>query len=147
MIWLRIRKTFGDGSTAIRLASAFLCGLLLGFLGSKIGSGLQNVVPFLLFPPLVGGVAALTIGAHNARPYLMALYTGLVCWAGITLYLFLQPAGAAVCASGSCSSSAVLRAVLMIYLLTGFVLAAPSSLATCAALRYIRRRRAQELPH
>lgn len=147
MLWPHIRKTFGDGRTAIRLASAFFCGLLLGFLGSKLGSNLQNVVPFLLFPLLVGGVAALTISAHNARPYLMTLYTGLVCWAGITLFLFLQQAGTATCPPGNCGSSAVLRAVLTVYLLIGFVLAVPSSLATCAALRYIRRRRDHEFPH
>jgi hypothetical protein len=146
MIWLRIRKTIGDGSTAIRLAGAFLCGLLLGFLGSKVGSALQNVVPFLLFPLLVGGVAALTIGSQNARPYLMALYTGLICWAGITLYLFFQQAGAAACIPGNCGPSTVLKALLMVYLLVGFVLAAPSSLATCAAIRYIRRRQEHELP-
>lgn len=143
MIWLRIRKTLGDGS-AVRLTGALLCGLLLGFVGSKVGAGMQNVVPFLLFPLLVGGAAALTIGIRTVRPYLMALYTGLCCWVGITIYLLVQLAGSAACTAGNCSSSTVLTTLLILYLLAGFVLVTLGSLATCATTRYIRRSREPE---
>ncbi len=147
---LRIRKIFGDGS-AIRLVIAFLCGLLLGFLGSKIGGDMQNVVPFLLFPLLIGIVAALTISARNARPYLMALCTGLLCWIGITIYLLVQSAQAAntSCTLGNCGTSTVLTSLLILYLLAGLVVVAISSLLTCAVIRYVRRSREPRhgLPH
>ncbi len=150
MIQLRIRKLFGDGS-AIRLIIAFLCGLLLGFLGSKIGAGMQNVVPFLLFPLLIGFAAALTVGARNARPYLMAMGTGLFCWVGITLYLLIQSGQAAntPCPLGNCGTSSVLMTLLFLYLLAGLVLVAVSAFASCAVMRYVRRMREPErdLPH
>lgn len=140
MIWPRIRQTLSDGR-AVRLAGALLCGLLLGFAGNKIGTGMQNVVPFLLFPLLVGGAAALTIGARAGRPYLMALCTGLCCWVGITIYLLVQLAGSAPCTPGTCSLTTVLKTLLTLYLLAGFILVALGSLATCATTRYLRRSR------
>jgi nucleoside recognition membrane protein YjiH len=147
---LRIRKIFGDGS-AIRLVIALLCGLLLGFLGGKIGAGMQNVVPFLLFPLLIGIAAALTISARNARPYLMAMCTGLLCWLGITISLLVQSGQAAhtPCPLGNCGTSTVLMSLLVLYLLAGLVIVAVCSLAACAVMRYVRRSRepGRGLPH
>ena len=150
MIQLRIRKIFGDGS-ALRLVLAFLCGLLLGFLGGRIGAGMQNVVPFLLFPLLIGIAAALTITARNTRPYFMAVCTGLLCWVGITLYLLIQSGQTAnaPCTLGNCGTSTVLMTLLFLYLLAGLVLVAVSAFATCAVMRYVRRMRepGRDLPH
>jgi hypothetical protein len=148
MIRLRIRKTPGEGNV-LRLVSAFLCGLLLGLLGSRLGSSMHNVVPFLLFPLLVGGAAALTISARHPRPYLMALGTGLVGWAGITCYLLIQQAGSAStpCTPGNCDPATVLRMLLTLYLLAGFVLTALAALASCIATRFLRRKREPEFPH
>jgi hypothetical protein len=147
---LRIRKIFGDGS-AIRLVIAFLCGLLLGFLGGKIGAGMQNVVPFLLFPLLIGIAAALTVSARNARPYLMAMCTGLLCWLGITISLLVQSGQAAntPCPLGNCGTSTVLMSLLVLYLLAGLVIVAVCSLLACAVMRYVRRSRepGHDLPH
>lgn len=147
MLWLRIRKTLDDG-TVPRLVSAFLCGLLLGFLSQKVGSGMQNIVPFLLFPLLVGAAAAPTIGVRNPRPYLMTLCTGLLCWTGIVCYLLIAQAGtpSAACSAGNCEPATVLKTLLVVYLLAGFLPVALSSLAACVAMRYLRRNRGPEFP-
>ncbi|HEY1351911.1 MAG TPA: hypothetical protein VGF67_20010 [Ktedonobacteraceae bacterium] len=142
MIRLRIRQ-----GHALRLVSAFLCGLLSGFLADKPGSNMQNVVLFLLFPLLVGGAAALTISVRHPRPYLMALGTGLVGRAGITCSLRRQVLPAHPAPWGNCGPANVLRMLLIVYLLAGFALAAPGALASCLATRYVRRSREPGFPH
>lgn len=150
---IQLRKMFG-GRSAPRLIIAFACGLLLGFLASKIGGGMQNVVPFLLFPLLIGIVSALTVRASNARPYKLALGTGLLTWIGIGIYL-LVVAGRAqtytLCTTGNCTPTGVLASLLIVYLLLGLALVALASCVTSAVSRYayVRRERRLEprLPH
>lgn len=148
---VRLRKMFGDGS-AVRLILAFACGLLLGFLASKIGADVQNIVPFLLFPLLVGIASALTIGARNPHPHRTALGSGLLAWIGIGVYLLIatgQTSTRAACTAGSCASTGVLASLLLVYLLVGLVLVALSALVTSAIARYTRRERnpEQRLPY
>lgn len=146
---IRLRKMLGDGG-AVRLAVAFICGLLLGFLASKIGAGMQNVVPFLLFPLLVGIVGALSVGARNPRPYMMALGTGLLAWIGISVYLLIVDGQVAfnLCTAGACNTSSVLASLLTVYLLVGLVAVALAALITSVIARYARRERGlgQDLP-
>lgn len=152
---IRLRKMFGEGR-AVRLVLAFVCGLLLGFLASKVGGGMQNVVPFLLFPLMIGIVSALTISAQNPRPYKMALGTGLLTWFGVGLYLLIMAGRAPasplpICMTGNCTSGGVLTSLLIVYLLLGLALVALAACVTSAIARYAyaRRERSLEprLPH
>lgn len=146
---IRLRKMFGDGS-AVRLIIAFVCGLLLGFLASKIGGEMQNVVPFLLFPLMIGIVSALTIRAQNPRPYKMALGTGLLTWLGVGLYLLIMAGRTSasplpICMTGNCSSSGVLTSLLTVYLLLGLALVALAAGVTSAIARYAYARKERDL--
>ncbi len=150
---IRLRTMFGERS-APRLVIAFACGLLLGFLASKIGGGMQNIVPFLLFPLLIGIAGALTVRASNARPYKLALGTGLFTWIGIGIYLLIVAVRAptyTLCTTGNCTSTGVLASLLVVYLLLGLALVALASCVTSAVSRYahVRRERKLEprLPH
>lgn len=152
---LRLRKMLGNGS-AVRLVIAFACGLLLGFLANKIGGEMQNVVPFLLFPLMIGIVSALTISAQNPRPYKMALGTGLLTWLGVGLYLLIMAVRAPasplpICTTGNCTSSGVLTSLLIVYLLLGLALVVLATCVTSAIARYAyaRKERSLEsrLPH
>jgi hypothetical protein len=139
---INIKKITGNANN-IRLAVAFVAGLLLGIPADRVGAGLQNVVPYLLFPFLLGIAGAFTIGAKNPRPYLMALGTGLAAWVGISIYLALEAGRTApnACTVGTCGTTAVLMALLTFYLLAGLVLVAIGSLLTSTILRYYRQER------
>lgn len=88
-------------------------------------------------------VAALTVSAKNAHPYLIALATALVTWTGMSLYLglFASPAGTRACTVGNCGNPAVFSSLLTLYLIVGIVLVACGSLATSLMLRYYRQHR------
>ena len=117
------RKFLGNGM-AIRLVVAFALGLLLGFLGSKVGAALQNVVPFLLFPLLIGIAGVFTVGVRNPHPHRAALGTGLLAWIGIGVYVLVSAGRMplAPCTIGSCSAPGVLMALLIVYVLVGLIL-------------------------
>jgi hypothetical protein len=134
---LQVRKRIRR-SSVIRLGVAFVVGLALGFLASKIGGNLQNVVPFLLFPLLIGVAGALTVTQRVARPYVLALVTCLIGWIGISVSLLIMAALATpkVCASGSCWNSGVLASLLIVYVLAGLALTALGALATSALMQY-----------
>jgi hypothetical protein len=139
---IQTRKFLGNGM-AIRLAIAFVLGLLLGFLGSKIGAGMRNVIPFLLFPLLIGIAGVFTVGARNPHPHLAALGTGLLAWVGTSIYVLIFAARMPLtsCTGGSCGSSNVLMTLLIIYVLVGLVLVTLGALITSAIVRYSRRAR------
>lgn len=139
---MQARKLLGN-SMAIRLVIAFVLGLLLGFLGSKIGAGLQNLVPFLLFPLLIGIAGVFTVGARNPHPHRAALGTGLLAWLGASIYvlLFAGQTPLTPCTIGSCGGSGVLKALLIVYVLVGLALVTLSALITSALVRYSRRAR------
>ena len=100
---MQFKKVIGKAG-GVRLAVAFVVGLLLGMLAGKIGVGLQNLLPYLLFPLLVGMAGAFTVRLEKTHHYLVALATGLVSWAGISLYLSLFVARTIpdVCTIGTC---------------------------------------------
>lgn len=131
----------------IRLSAAFVIGLLLGIIADRIGAGIRNVVPYLLFPILVGIVGGLSIGANNLHPRISGLITALFAWAGITVCLGVLAARTApsVCINGSCETPAVLGALLSVYLLLGFVLVFASSLFTSTVFSYYRLARHEKL--
>ena len=145
---MQARKILGNGM-AIRLVIAFVLGLLLGFLSSKVGAALRNVVPFLLFPLLIGIAGVFTVSTRNPHPHLAALGTGLLNWLGVGLYVLVSagPTPPAPCTTGNCSAPTVLMALLMVYVLAGLVLVALSALITSALVRYLRRVRKESLKY
>ena len=134
----QFNKIIGKAGS-IRLAVALVVGLGLGVLAGKVGA-VPNLVPYLLFPILVGLVGAFTVGTKNLRFHLVALATGLVGWVGISIYLSVLGARMASgsCAGGTCGTMSVLMDLLALYLAAGFVLVALSSLITSTVLRYYR---------
>lgn len=142
-------RTFISPSSLVRLVIAFLIGLLLGFLASKIGTGLQNVVPFLLFPLLIGVASAFTIGARNPHPHLLALGTALADWIGVGIMLLIIAGHSSpvACAATGCGTpnSSVLTSLLVVYVLAGLILTALGALITSAVIKSLRHE--QSLPH
>jgi len=138
---LRLRSFFRNGR-AIRLIIAFLVGLLLGVIAGKIGAGLQNVLPFLLFPLLIGTISAFTVSLRKLHPHLLTLGTGLLTWGGVGVSLLILTAQAtlAPCTPSNCSSTAstTLSSLLIVYLLLGLALVAMSALITSVLLRRFR---------
>ncbi|HEX7737033.1 MAG TPA: hypothetical protein VF458_19465 [Ktedonobacteraceae bacterium] len=138
---LRLRSFFRNGR-AIRLIIAFFVGLLLGVIAGKLGADVQNILPFLLFPLLIGALSAFTVSLRKLHPHLLTLGTGLLAWGGIGVSLLILTAQAALapCTPGSCSSttSAELSSLLIVYLLLGLVLVAASALITSFLLRRFR---------
>lgn len=136
-------RAFLNNGRAIRLIIAFLVGLPLGILASKVGTGLQNLVPFLLFPFVIGALSAFTVSTRQQHPHLLALGTGLLAWGGIGASLLVMTAQAALapCTAGACGSTTanVLTSLLIFYLLIGLVLVAPGALITSVLLRLFRR--------
>lgn len=138
---MQIRKIM-ENAISIRLSIAFVLGLLIGIFAGKVGAGLQNLVPYLLFPLVIGIVGVFTVSAKNPRPYLMALGTGLIAWVGIGVYLLiLATRTASDACSVSCSNANFLMALLIVYLLAGLVLVALGALLTCTLVRYYRQGR------
>ena len=138
---LQLRAFLSNGR-AIRLVIAFLVGLPLGVLAGKVGTSLQNLVPFLLFPLVLGALSAFTVSARNHHPHLPVLGTALLAWGGVGVSLLVMTAQTALapCNSGACSStSSVLTSLLIFYLLGGLVLVALSSLITSVLLHRLRR--------
>jgi len=143
-IMLQLRAFLSNGR-AIRLVIAFLVGLPLGVLAGKVGTSLQNLVPFLLFPLVLGALSAFTVSARNHHPHLPVLGTALLAWGGVGVSLLVMTAQTALapCNGGICSSttSSVLTSLLIFYLLGGLVLVALSSSITSVLLHRLRRRR------
>src|SRR5437879_1212900 len=104
---IQLRTFLGNGRVVIRLTIAFLIGLLLGLLAGKVGAGMQNLVPFLLFPLLIGVASAFTVSTRKPHPYLIALCTGLMAWGGAGVYLLIMAAqtSLAPCTTRSCGST------------------------------------------
>jgi hypothetical protein len=137
---MQFKKIIGRAG-GIRLAVAFVAGLLFGLIAAQVGMGLQNLLPYLLFPLLIGVAGAFTVRATNPHPYLVALATSLVGWAGISLYLTLLAARTPrSCSVGVCTVD-VLKDLLSLYLAVGFVLVALASMLTSTTLRYYYLRR------
>ncbi len=138
---MQIRPFFRNGRTT-RLIIAFLIGIPLGVLAGKIGAGLQNIIPFLLFPPVIGAICAFTVGTRKLHPHLLALGTALLAWGGVGVSLLVMTAQAALtpCTTGSCSSTttSVLSSLLIFYLLIGLALVALGALITSILLRRFR---------
>ncbi len=136
------RRIMGRG-TAIRLVGAFVVGLLLGFLASKLGAGVQNLLPLLLFPLFIGIAGALITGAQQRHPHLVALGRGLAAWLGVSIYLlaFAGHQSGATCTAGNCGSANVLASLLFLYVLAGLIPIALGSLVTSALARYFSRPR------
>ncbi|HEY0756745.1 MAG TPA: hypothetical protein VGD98_22530 [Ktedonobacteraceae bacterium] len=136
-------RSFFRNDRAIRLLIAFLIGLPLGVLAGKFGTNLQNILPFLLFPLLLGAVSAFTVGMRKSHPHLLTLGTGLLAWGGVGVVLLVMTAQAtlAPCTTGSCNSTTtrVLSSLLIAYLLLGLGLVTLSSLLTSVLLRRLRR--------
>lgn len=145
---MRIRSFIGHGNV-IRLGLALLLGLPLGFLANKIGAGMQNLIPFLLFPLLIGIGSPFTIGARNPHPYVMSVGTGLLVWGGIAVFLLVMAGQTSpvTCASGSCgmTNPTVLTSLLIAYLLIGLIIVGLSALVTSTLARHVRQ--ARKLPH
>jgi tellurite resistance protein TehA-like permease len=137
-IIMQFKKIIGRAGS-IRLALAFVAGLFIGILAARVGE-VQNILPYLLFPLVVGMVGAFTVSKKNPRPYLVALATGLVGWAGISLYLdvFAVRTASSSCTAGTCQTGDIFKDLLTLYLLIGFVLVALSSLLTSTMVRYYR---------
>ena len=138
---MRIR-TFISPRSLVRPGIALLLGLLLGFLAGNIGAGLQNVVPFLLFPLLVGVASAFTVRARNSRPYVSTLGTGLPGWIGVSIALLILAGRSTptACTATGCGSpnSSVLTSLLVVYVLVGLILTALGALITSAVLKSLR---------
>lgn len=137
-------RLFRNGRT-IRLVIAFLVGLLLGFFAYGISTDLQNLLPFVLFPFLIGVAGACTVSGRNPHPHLLALGTGLLIWGGVgvsllilTVYVALAPCGGENCGS---TTSSILASLLIFYLLGGLALVTAGSLLTSGLLRRFRRTR------
>jgi hypothetical protein len=113
-------------------------------LAGKIGAGLDNVIPYLFFPLVLGAIGAFTVSMRTQHPHLLTLGTGLLAWGGVGVVLLIMTAQATLtpCATGSCSSTtaSVLGAWLIFYLLIGLVLVAFGALTTSVLLRRFRRR-------
>ena len=139
------RRIVSNGGLIIRLIGAFVAGLLLGFPASKIGADVQNLLPFLLFPLLIGIAGAFTIGAQQRHPHLVALSSSLAAWVGVGFYLmaFAGQGVGATCTAGNCGNTNVLTSLLILYLLVGLVPLALGSLVTSTLARYFRRSRPQ----
>ena len=130
-------STFLNKALLIRLVLALLVGLLLGMIAGKVGAGLQNVFLYLLFPLFIGVIGSLTVGARHEHPYLLSLATGLIAWFGVGIYLLVL-SSPPPCSVANCANTSNLAALLTLYFLTGFPLAAVSALITCAIVRYYR---------
>ncbi len=141
---IQLRAIFHNGR-AIRLIIAFLIGIPLGVLASKVVNDVQNVLPFLLFPLLVGAICALTVRTHQQHPHMLALGTGLLTWGGIGVALIATTVQAALtpCTAGTCSSttSSLLGSILIFYLLFGLIPVILGALITSVLLRHFRRTR------
>jgi hypothetical protein len=139
---IQIRAFFSNGR-AIHLIAAFLVGLPIGLLATKAGTGIQNVVPFLLFPLLIGVISAFTVNIRQQHPHLLALGTALLAWGGIGVSLLIMTAQAVLtpCTAGMCSSTTarVLPSLLIIYLLLGLILVAIGALISSLLWRSFRR--------
>lgn len=138
---MRIR-TFISPRSLVRMGIALLLGLLLGFLAGNIGAGMRNVVPFLLFPLLIGVASAFTVGARNSRPHLATLGTGLAGWIGVSISLLILAGRSTpvACTATGCGSpnSSVLISLLIAYVLAGLLLTALGALITSAVLKSLR---------
>ena len=136
-------KTIIGKAGVIRLVVAFIAGLLFGMLAGRFGIGLQNLIPYLLFPLLIGIAGAFSVRMNNPRPYLATLATGLLSWAGVSLYLGLLAALTTyrLCPVRTCGTVDILKDLLSLYLAVGFVLVALASLITSTILRYYRQGR------
>jgi len=142
---IRVR-TFLNVASGIRLLLAFVLGVLLGVLASRLGAGMQNVVPYLLFPLVVGVIGACTIGVQHPRPYLMASSTGLVAWIGIgaSLLITSRQTASTPCTGTSCSAdSNIMSALLIFYVFLGLILVLFSALITHLLVRHFRQAREQ----
>jgi hypothetical protein len=141
---LQLRAFLSNGRT-IRLIIAFLVGLPLGILAGKIGGNLQNLVPFLLFPLILGIGSAFTVSMRQPHPHLLALGTGVLAWGGVGVSLLIMTGQEAMtpCAAGSCNSTmnSMLASLLIFYLLLGLLLVSLSALITSVLLRRIRQTR------
>jgi hypothetical protein len=105
----------------IRLILAFIAGLLLGLLANRLAAGWQNVVPYLLFPVVIGIAGALSVSTRRRRFYIRALRTGLAAWVGISLDLAVLAAslGPQSCTIGSCDATVIQTALLAFYVPLG----------------------------
>jgi hypothetical protein len=135
-------RSFFRNGRAIRLIIAFLVGIPLGVFAGKVGTGLQNVIPYLLFPLLIGAICAFTVGRRKQHPHLLTLGTGLLTWGGIGVSLVIMTAQATLtpCNGGSCASSttSLLGSLLIFYLPIGLILVALGALTTSILLRRFR---------
>ena len=138
-------RAFLNNGRVIRLIIAFLVGLPLGVLAGKIGTSVQNVLPFVLFPLLIGAISAFTVSSRKQHPHLLTLGTALLAWGGVGVSLLVMTAQAALtpCTGGNCLSttSSVLSSLLIFYLLAGLILVAASALPTSILLRRFRQTR------
>jgi hypothetical protein len=138
-------RAFLHNGRAIRLVIAFLIGLPFGVLAGKVVNEVQNVLPFLLFPLLVGAICALTVRARQPHPHQMSLGTGLLAWGGIGVALIAMTVQAALtpCTAGMCSSttSSLLGSLLIFYLLLGLLPVTVGALLTSILLRRFRQTR------
>lgn len=141
---LQLRAFLSNGRT-IRFVIAFFVGLPLGILAGKIGANLQNLVPFLLFPLLLGIGGAFTVGMRQPHPHLLALGTGLLAWGGVGVSLLIMTGQEAMtpCVAGNCNSTmdSLLASLLIFYLLLGLFLVSLSALMTSVLLRRLRQTR------
>ncbi len=138
-------RAFLHNGRAIRLLLAFLVGIALGVLAGKVGTDLQNLVPFLLFPLVVGSLSPFTISSRNPHPHLLSLGTGLLAWGGIGVSLLVMTGLAALapCTSDGCRSTTnnVLTSLLIFYLLLGLLFVTFSTLTISILLRRFRGQR------
>lgn len=141
---IQLRAFFHNGR-AIRLIIAFLIGIPFGVLAGKVVNDVQNVLPFLLFPLLVGAICALTVSTRQQHPHMLALGTGLLAWGGIGVALIAMTVQAALtpCTAGTCSSttSSLLGSLLIFYLLLGLIPVIVGALITSVLLRRFRQTR------
>lgn len=138
-------RAFLNNGRAIRLMIAFLVGLPLGVLAGNVSTSVQNILPFLLFPLLVGAISAFTVSSSKPHPHLLTLGTALLAWGGVGVSLLVMTAQEALtpCAGGSCGSttSSMLSSLLIFYLPIGLILVALGALLISTLLRRFRQTR------
>ncbi len=135
-------KSFFFGPPGLRGLITLLGGFLLGFFAARVGEGIQNLVPYLLFPLLIGILGAFTVRANAVRPYLATIITGLVAWLGVSIYLLVSSPSrtSQACNTSNCASTAVFSDLLPAYVFIGFFLVTIGAFITCAIVRYYRNR-------
>jgi hypothetical protein len=151
----RWKRTLAVSLVPLRLLLAFACGWVLAALFAKSDSSGQiedSLLLFVGFPPLLGIVAAATVGRRHPHLLSLSIWTGMLVIAGI--YVNWLPVAShqdavmkAFCETAHCHVGAIEVFLLNLFLLYGSVLVLLGSGITYLFLKQTLKQESTNINH